>query len=431
MTAASRTRVAATPAAVPSLVDGVARRLVCARFSALRRGAVTVIDDRGASRFGAPESGEVPSGTLRVVDPRVWRRAALGGAIGLAESYADGDWTSDDLVAFMRVFAREAAVSDGVERLGARLAKPLRRLRHAIRRDTRAGSRRNIHEHYDLGNEFFRLWLDPTMTYSCAVFPRPDASLEDAQIEKIDRICRKLALKPGESLLEIGTGWGALALHAARQYGVNVTTTTISDEQYRHATDLVARQGLGDRIRVLSCDYRDLAGTFDKLVSVEMIEAVGAAYFDAYFAACSRLLAPHGRMLIQSITIAENRYDHALHSVDFIQKHIFPGSCIPSLAAIMRSVAKATDLGLAHLEDITAHYVRTLSEWRRRFLAARARVTDLGFSERFVRIWDWYLAYCEAGFAERRIGDVQLLFVKPGFREDPIGIGAAAEGVTP
>jgi len=311
-------------------------------------------------------------------------------------------------------------VLDSLEGGFARLTAPVRKALHAIRRNTRSGSRKNIAAHYDLGNEFFRLFLDETMMYSSATFARPDMSLHDAQLARLDGICRKLDLRPGEHIVEIGTGWGGFALHAAQRYGCKVTTTTISQEQYRLARERVSQAGLDGQIEVLCADYRDLSGTYDKLVSIEMIEAIGHQYFDAYFAQCSRLLKSHGAMLLQAITIADQRYESAKRSVDFIQRYIFPGSCLPSVGALSASIARASDMRVFHLEDIGPHYARTLHEWRRNLLANLPAVRALGYDDAFIRMWEFYFCYCEGGFAERVVGDVQMLLVKPGNRRPAI-----------
>ncbi|MCB2069151.1 MAG: class I SAM-dependent methyltransferase, partial [Ottowia sp.] len=280
----------------------------------------------------------------------------------------------------------------------------------------RTGSRKNIAAHYDLGNDFFKLFLDPTMMYSSALFPSADASLEEASVAKLDELCRQLELRSEDHLLEIGTGWGGMAIHAARHYGCRVTTTTISREQYQYACEQVQQAGLQDRVTVLCEDYRNLTGRYDKLVSIEMIEAVGHAFYSDYFQRCSALLKPEGKMVIQAITIADQRYDSARKSVDFIQRYIFPGGCLPSLAVISDHLARDTDMQMVHLRDITADYALTLAHWRERFMAAQEAVLRQGFDRSFIRMWEFYLAYCEGGFRERIIGTVQLAFAKPGYR---------------
>jgi cyclopropane-fatty-acyl-phospholipid synthase len=307
-----------------------------------------------------------------------------------------------------------------MERGLARFAAPARRALHWLNRNTRAGSRRNIEAHYDLGNEFFALFLDESLMYSSAVFEGGGGDLHSAQLAKLDRVCRKLQLRPSDHLVEIGSGWGSLAIHAAREYGCRVTTTTISPAQYALACERIRTAGLADRVEVLLADYRDLRGRYDKVVSIEMIEAVGWQYYETYFAKVSQLLAPDGLALIQSITIADHRYEFARRSVDFIQKYIFPGCTIPSIGALCNAVMRASDLRLFHLEDIGPHYARTLRLWRERFLSRRCDMHALGHSEEFCRLWEFYFSYCEGGFEERAISDVQMLLVKPENRRAPL-----------
>jgi cyclopropane-fatty-acyl-phospholipid synthase len=297
---------------------------------------------------------------------------------------------------------------------------------HSLRRNTRRGSRENIAAHYDLGNDLFRLFLDDNLMYSSAIFTAADDTLETASLRKLDRICQKLELKPSDHLVEIGTGWGGMALHAARHYGCRVTTTTISKEQHTLASERVAAAGLGDRVTVLLQDYRDLAGSYDKLVSIEMIEAIGPQYLDTYFEKCAALLKPDGLALVQAITIEDHRYEQALASVDFIQRHIFPGSFIPCVTAMTGSAARAGELRLLNLEDIGPSYARTLNHWRCRFFANIEQVRALGYDDRFVRMWEFYLCYCEGGFLERSISDVHLLFARSGNRRGQYLPGLAA-----
>lgn len=294
-----------------------------------------------------------------------------------------------------------------------RLTSPINRLRHWLSRNTRAGSRRNIAAHYDLGNDFYRLWLDETMMYSSGVFERPDSTLLEASVAKIDRICRKLRLSPSDHVIEIGSGWGGFAIHAAKNYGCRVTTTTISKAQHRTACERVAAAGLSDRVTVLNKDYRDLDGAYDKLVSIEMIEAIGWQQFDSYFAKCASLLTPHGEACIQAITIHDRHYEAAKRDVDFIKRHIFPGCCIPSIGALARSIAACSDLAMAHLEQFGAHYARTLRCWRERLCARADEVRRLGLTDELLRMWEFYLCYCEGGFVERRLDVVQMLLKKP------------------
>lgn len=397
-------------------LDAVARRIVLAKLEALRGGALTLIDGQERYAFGERDSAGPDEIVVHVHDPAFYGDLAFGGSIGAAEAYMEGRWSTGQLVDLVALFVRNLDVLDGMEGGSARLVQPLRRLVHAARRNTREGSRSNIAAHYDLGNEFFRLFLDETMMYSSAMFARADMTLHEAQIERLDAICRKLDLKPGDHVLEIGTGWGGFALHAARNYGCKVTTTTISKEQYAWSRAQVARAGLEESIRVLCDDYRDLTGTYDKLVSIEMIEAVGHQYYDAFFRKCAQLLKPEGAMLLQAITIADHRYEAARRSVDFIQKYIFPGSCIPSITALSSAMARSTDLRIFDLHDIGDHYARTLREWRHNFMRELPHVRALGYEEAFIRMWEFYFCYCEGGFMERAISDVQMLIVRSGYR---------------
>lgn len=402
-----------------SFLDRVLRGLVWRRLEKLEVGQL-VIDDGGKRReFGRSGEGSLAA-NIAIRDPRFFRHLIFGGSLGAAEAYIRGYWTCDDLVCLVRIFCRNAAVSTGMERGPARILSPLSRILHWLRRNTSSGSRRNIAAHYDLGNDFFSLFLDQTMAYSCAVFPRTKTTLHEASVAKFDRICQKLALTAEDHLLEIGTGWGGFALHAAQKYGCRVTTTTISRKQYDYTRQQVAAADLADRVTVLCEDYRALRGKFDKLVSIEMIEAVGYQYFDAYFRVCSERLKPHGMMLLQAIVIPDQRFDRYRRSVDFIQRYIFPGGCLPSVGAICRSIGRTTDFRLFHLEDITSHYAETLSLWRRRFCENLDQVRSLGFSEEFIRTWEFYFCYCEGGFREREIGDVQIVLNKPAYRPTAI-----------
>ena len=343
-------------------------------------------------------------------DPRAYELGAFRGEVGLGEAYALGYWSSPDPVAVVRLAVRNLVSLERGQGWVARAAMALARLRHLGRANDVAGSKDNIHAHYDLGNAFYRLFLDETMAYSCAYFETGRDSLEAAQMRKYDLICRKLQLAPGDHLLEIGTGWGGFAVYAAEQFGCRITTTTISAEQHAAAAELFRRRGLENRITLVQEDYRHLRGTFDKLVSIEMFEAVGLRYYDAFFGAAERLLRPGGTFLLQTITMNEQHFPDYVRSTDWIQQYIFPGAELASVAEILCSTARVTRFSLEHLEEIGPHYARTLHHWRERFLARRGDVRSLGFDERFLRTWDYYLAYCEGAFAERYIGDVQLLF---------------------
>ncbi|HYR79349.1 MAG TPA: cyclopropane-fatty-acyl-phospholipid synthase family protein [Candidatus Dormibacteraeota bacterium] len=404
----------------PAIVERFARRAVLARLAGIKRGRILIEDGDERISFGEEISGADLRATIRVLDHRFYSDLALGGSMGAGEAYMAGSWTTDDLTALVQIMIRNRDVMEGMDGGLARLASPARRLLHYFNRNTRAGSQRNIAAHYDLGNEFFELILDPTLMYSCAIFLRPDSTLEEAAIAKVDRICRKLDLRAHDHLLEIGTGWGGFAIHAARNYGCRVTTTTISRAQHDYAVKKIAEQRLGDRITVLFKDYRDLSGQFDKAVSIEMIEAVGHQFVDSYFRKCGELLKPDGVMLLQAITIADQFYESAVRNVDFIKKYIFPGSFIPSVTSLCNSITHASDMRLFHLEDLTPNYAETLKSWRLRMFQNIERVRALGYPEEFIRMWEFYLSYCEGGFRERYIGDVQMLLTKPDSRRAPI-----------
>ena len=392
------------------------RRLFLAKLANLREGELTLIDGEGSHTFGRRTPECNLRATIEVRHPQTYADAAFGGTVGGGEAYIRGLWDVDDLTALIRLMIVNRDVMQSMEGGAAIATAPLRRILHWMNRNSHDGSRRNIAAHYDLGNELFALMLDETMAYSCGVFERDDATLHEAQLAKFERICRKLRLTPNDHLLEIGTGWGGLAIHAAGRYGWRVTTTTISREQHDWAKEKIAAAGLADRVTLLLDDYRDLTGRYDKLVSIEMIEAVGARYLDTYTSQCSRLLEPHGAMLLQAITIQDQVYEAALKSVDFIQRFIFPGSFIPSVSAITESVRRSTDMKVFHLEDIGPHYATTLRCWRENFVARLPEVRRLGYPDAFVRMWEYYLCYCEGGFLERQIGDVQMLLTKPRCR---------------
>ena len=387
------------------------RQRVLAGLSGLRQGQLRIVDGQGCVLLGTADGPDPIHATLTIHDPDFYRQVALGGSVGAGESYMDGQWSSDDLVALVRLLVRNRDLLDGMEGGLARLGGWALRAWHALRRNTRAGSRRNIPAHNDLGNPQFRIFLDAEMMYSSAMFA-PGDTLDQASQRKLARICTKLDLRPSDHLLEIGTGWGGMALYAARHHGCRVTTTTISREQHALATERVARAGLADRVTVLLEDYRELRGRHDKLVSIEMIEAIGHQYLDTYFSRCAALLEPGGLALVQAITIEDHRYEQALRSVDFIKRHVFPGSFIPCVGAMTQSAARAGQLRLLNLEDFGPSYAETLRHWRTRFLDRLDEVRGLGYDERFVRMWEFYLCYCEGGFLERSISDVQLLFAR-------------------
>ena len=372
----------------------------------------------GDQTHSGGDAGTGPRATIVVHDERFFSRVLWREEIGMGESYVDGDWSSPDLVAVARFAIRNMEELNRRNRIASAINRWRMRLLHSLRPNTPRGSRKNIRYHYDLSNEFFRLFLDPTMAYSCAYFASAEDSLEEAQQAKYDRICRKLMLGPEDRLLEIGTGWGGLALHAAENYGCRVTTTTISRDQHASARELFRHAGLlGNRIELLLEDYRKLQGEYDKLVSVEMFEAVGHANYDKFFGACDRLLTSDGSMLLQTITVPDRRFADYLKYADWIQTYIFPGSELSAVGEILNSLGRVTRLELHHTEEIGQHYARTIACWRERFLAALPEVRALGFDGRFIRMWEYYLAICEASFLERNSGNVQLLLAKSGTRK--------------
>jgi cyclopropane-fatty-acyl-phospholipid synthase len=327
-----------------------------------------------------------------------------------------GYWSTPNLTQVMRLFVRNMDALDRLDNSQSIIGQWLLKVFHWFNRNTKEGSRKNISAHYDLGNDFFKLFLDETMMYSSAIYPAPDASLSVAAVHKLQRVCEKLQLTAQDHLLEIGTGWGGMAIYAAQHYGCRVTTTTISKEQREYALARVAAAGLSDKITVLFDDYRDLQGQFTKLVSIEMIEAVGHDHYAQYFATCSRLLAPNGLMLIQAITIKDQRYERARKAVDFIQRYIFPGGSLPSISVVSDFVKRKTDMNILHIEDIGEHYAQTLKHWRDLFIEKLDEVRAQGFDDRFIRMWEFYLCYCEGGFRERSIGTAQIVFAKPDYR---------------
>jgi cyclopropane-fatty-acyl-phospholipid synthase len=391
----------------------IARTLASAVLGLLREDRIELVDGAWRRAFG-PADARLRA-TVHVNDREFWRALARG-STPLAECYAADGWDCDDLVSLVRIGARQLPRVDVLRRPFTPLRNALTRIPH----NTRDGARRAIAAHYDLGNDMFRLFLDETMTYSCAVWEAPDMTLAEAQEAKLDRVCRKLELTPDDHVIEIGTGWGSFALHAAGRYGCRVTTTTISEEQYALAVERVREAGLDDRVTVLFEDYRDLRGSFSKLASIEMIEAVGWQYFDAFFSSCSRLLEPDGLMLLQAIVVDDRAFEIEKASRGFVTDLIFPAGCLPSVEVISRSTARATDMRMLDLEDITADYPRTLREWRQNFVRNADRAAELGYDRRFRRLWDLYLCWCEGGFLERRIGDVQVLLAKPAYRGSPV-----------
>jgi cyclopropane-fatty-acyl-phospholipid synthase len=402
--------VAALPARVP-LRDRVAAKLVLGQLEQWRAGALTVtLPDGTIVECGDRACVRRVSVTIR--DWKLFWRALTGGDIGVGESYMAGEWECSDLVELCRLFLRDQSVVEyhSAWTLAARLRHLLLRVARA---NTLSGSRRNIKYHYDLSNDLYRLFLDESMMYSCAVFERPDMSLAEAQHTKIDEICQRLSLAPGMHVLEIGSGWGAFAIHAARQYGCRVTSLTLSDEQLQLARERVAAAGVESLVDIRLCDYRNIAGSFDRIVSIEMFEAVGYEYYGAFFGQCSKVLKPNGKMFLQTIHMPDQRFDVYRRDFDWIRKHIFPGSLLASVHGISAALMRHTQLRIEWLRDIGPHYARTLHMWRERFMQRLPDVHALGFDDRFVRMWEFYLASCEAAFATRYIGDVQMVLTRP------------------
>jgi len=402
----------------PSALEAFLRRRLLAQLAPMKGGRLQLRDALGDVTLG--DADGALQVTVWVDHPAFYRAVAAQGSVGAGESYIRGEWRCDNLVALVQLLVRNRALLDGMERGPARLGGWLLQGWNRLRRNTREGSRRNIAAHYDLGNAFFSLFLSSDLMYSSALYAEPGDTLEVASQRKLARICDQLQLQPGDRVIEIGTGWGGFAVYAALHHGCHVTTTTISREQYALATERVARAGLQDRVTVLLKDYRDLDGQYDKLVSIEMIEAIGAQYLDTYFATLTRLLKPDGLAMLQAITIEDERYEQARRSVDYIKRFVFPGSFIPSLHAMLGAKTRSSDLQLIGQHDFGQSYALTLRAWRRRFLSQLPAVRAQGFDERFIRLWEFYLAYCEGGFLERSIGVSQLLLARPGYRPAPI-----------
>lgn len=400
-----------------SKMTRLARYLVHKQLQSLHTGCLKIKEGDNTVTFGEAESDATIVASLIIHDSSCYSDIMTGGSIGAAESFMTGDWSTPDLTTLVRVMVCNLDILDQMEGGLASLSKPFLKAFHYFNTNSEKGSRRNIAAHYDLGNDLFELFLDPTMMYSSGIFPNEEASMEEASLNKLKIICEKLDLKEQDHIVEIGTGWGGFAIYAAKNYGCQVTTTTISKQQYNLAEERIKQEGLEDKITLLLEDYRDLkktyAGKFDKLVSIEMIEAVGWKFYDTFFSHCSSLLKPEGTALIQAITIADQRYDQARKDVDFIQRYIFPGSCIPSVTALISASTKASDFNLIQAQDFGSHYARTLKKWHEVFNAKSEEVSALGYSDEFKRMWQFYLSYCEGGFEERSIGVNHLVFAKP------------------
>jgi cyclopropane-fatty-acyl-phospholipid synthase len=392
----------------------MAKQAVLKNLSQIRRGCLTIIEGDSRMTFGDPTTG--PSAEIKIHSPVFYRQAAFGGSIGIGEAYMNGGWDCEELTSLIRLLVLNRQTRDDLDKGLACFVQKLQYLSYRLHANTRRGSRRNIHAHYDLGNAMYQLFLDSTMSYSCGYFTMPSMTLEDAAKAKYDLICKKLRLTPNTHVIEIGTGWGGFAIYAARHYGCPVTTTTISQQQYDLAAQRIHEAGLAGRITLLKQDYRDLKGQYDRLVSIEMIEAVGDRFLPDYFRTCSQLLKPDGLALIQAISVPDWEYEGYLKCPEFINTYIFPGGCCPSVGAMTRAVGNNTNMRLIHYQDITPHYVRTLQCWRERFLAKREAVKALGYDERFCRMWEYYLCYCEGAFAEQFTTVEQLLYAKPDYR---------------
>lgn len=407
-------RTASTPIAA-SLADaaGISERVVLRILTRVTEGELRLRVGERLFRFGERTDAFPVCARVEIRDRRAFRKMLFGGSVGAGEAFMDGWWRADDLVALLRIFARNQRAMHSLRTRWTVLATAANRVRHWLRSNTIAGSRQNIADHYDLGNEFFEQFLDPTMTYSAGVFDEPGATMEHASIAKYRRLCEKLAISREHHVLEIGTGWGGFAEFAAREYGCRVTTTTISAQQHAYARKRIERAGLSGRVTLLDRDYRELSGSYDRIVSIEMIEAVGHDHHDEFFAALHKHLNPEGMIGLQCITIGEDRYRASVGEVDFIKRYIFPGSCLLSVGRIADCVARKSDLAVAHLEDITRDYATTLRLWRERFLENIEGIRAHGYTERFLRMWEFYLAYCEAGFRERYIRDLQVVLTGP------------------
>tara|TARA_B110000285_G_scaffold53380_1_gene60756 strand:+ start:410 stop:1603 length:1194 start_codon:yes stop_codon:yes gene_type:complete len=389
------------------------KKIIHQRLSQIKDAHIIIKDGKSINKFGKP--GNL-SAKINILDTVFYKNIILGGTIGASESFIRGEWSSPNLTNVIRVLARNTEAQDKLENLFTLLSQPFLKVMHKLNENSVRGSKKNISRHYDLSNDFFSLFLDKNMMYSSAIYKSRKTSLEDASTNKLDVICKKLNLKKTDHVIEIGTGWGGFAIYAAKNYGCKVTTTTVSIEQYKFSKQKIKEAGLGKKIKVLLKDYRLLKGQYDKLVSIEMIEAVGYQFYDEYFKIIGQLLKNDGEALIQAITIKDQRYSKAIQSVDFIQKYIFPGSCIPSITAIQNSLTSSTDLVINDIRDIGHHYARTLADWRKRFLKNKQEIRKLGFDDKFLRMWLFYFAYCEGGFEEKVISDIHLHITKPGYR---------------
>lgn len=411
VTTADKARAADTA----TLTEKIAENLFYRLLSFLQHGQITIIDGKRQRTFGNKNGLSVE---LRVLDRRFYRKVLFGGSIGAGETYIANMWDVDNLTTLIRIMALNMDSINRIEKRFSHVLQPLTTIKHRLfNANTKRGAKKNIISHYDLGNELYKHFLDPTMMYSSAMYKDEHTSLEEASLNKLDVICRKINLKPGDEVIEIGTGWGGFAIHAATHYGCRVTTTTISEAQHNEARQRIEQAGLTEQITLLKNDYRELDGKFDKLVSIEMIEAVGHKFLPQFFNTCSRLLKQDGKMLIQAITIRDQAYHSYVNSVDFIQKHIFPGGCIPSNQRMFDLIAAKTDMVVRSIDDFGLDYARTLRDWRIRFNDGFHQLQQHGFDETFKRLWNFYLSYCEGGFLEKRISVVHLMADKPQCRD--------------
>lgn len=398
-----------------SWFERLCRKFALDFISQLQHGDITVVEGNQRLRFGDEQAAL--KAVITVVDPAFYQKLVMSGSVGGGEAYIYGWWRCDNLTALVRIFALNLATLDKLDSAITRLGRPLLKLLNWRNKNSKTQARKNIAAHYDLGNEMYRLFLDNSMMYSSAVYPDDTADLASAQQHKLELICQRLQLKSTDHLIEIGTGWGSMAIYAAQHYGCKVTTTTISQQQYDYAKQRIEALGLQGQITLLLEDYRDLQGQYDKLVSIEMIEAVGEEYLDTYFAKCSSLLKPDGLMVLQAITIVDQRYKQYVREVDFIKRYVFPGGCLPSISRMTDAVSRKTDLIVRHLQDIGFDYARTLKDWCDNFMHARDKVHQLGYDDNFVRLWQFYLCYCEGGFRERATSAVHLVLSKPANRD--------------
>lgn len=402
-----------------NIIDRAFKSLIFKILKGISRGRLTITDGAETWTFGEDENNAQVKAYIHVHHPAAYRTVLSRGSIGSGEAYMRGEWSSPDLTQVIRIFVLNMSLLKKMDSGTSRSFQWINSLRHRLKRNNKSNAKQNISAHYDLGNDLYKLFLDKNMMYSSAIFTDSDSSLDTAAEHKLEKICQKLDLSASDHLLEIGSGWGGMAIYAAKTRGCKVTTVTISQQQYEYAFEWIRREGLQEKVEVLLKDYRDITGVYSKIVSIEMIEAVGHEYFDVFFKQCNRLLADDGKMLIQSITIADQRYEAEKNNADFIQTYIFPGGCLPSLTALCQSMTKASELQLVQCEEIGLHYAKTLSIWKKNFFHNIDAVKKIGYDNRFIRMWDFYLSYCEGGFLERVIGTSQLVFAKPGCKQLP------------